>query len=203
MAKKKKKDNTRIKFLLGVLVVLIVFFGFIYIEKKLDDKKKVYDSYNGFSFAYDEYNELWFTRIEIDNKPYNIPFYYHPLDLETIVVQNNVENIILRYKPSNIIISIPSDSGSEIALAGIEISKITGERFNVLNIPTTSALSEPVEGFPFANCRHSSQETVVIMFKKSDKNFISGEENCITLEFKQNQSIKIADSFSYHLLKIM
>ncbi|MFH1770891.1 MAG: hypothetical protein ABH828_05045 [archaeon] len=200
---KKKKNNSGVKFIVGFIIVLIIFAGFIYIQKKIDDKKINKDSYNGFSFGYDEYNKLWITQINWNNKLYNIPFYYHPTDLEKIVVQNNVENIILRNKPSDIIISVPSDSSSEIALAGIEISKITGTRFDVLNIPTTSALSEKVEGFPFADCRHSSQERVVIIFKKSDKNYISGEENCITLEFKQNQSIQVADSFSYHLLKIM
>ncbi|MBU1201658.1 MAG: hypothetical protein KJ583_07005 [Nanoarchaeota archaeon] len=206
MAKKtlKTADKNQLRnFTIIICVLIIVFFGTIYVGKHINKKEVDKSKYNGFDFYFEKNQGLWLTRIEIGNTPYDIPFYNHPRDLEDIIVETNVENIILKEKPQKIIISIPANSGSEMAIAGIEISKITGERYQVLNIPTKSAFSEFVEGMPFATCSDANEKTVVISFKKSNKNLISSEGRCILLEFKEGDAIRVADTLAYKLLKIM
>ncbi|MFH1589799.1 MAG: hypothetical protein ABIB43_04500 [archaeon] len=197
---KKKNDLWGI---LVILVVIILFFGFVAVEKIIKDNKYVENDYNKFQFFYDENQEIWYTQIQIGNVPYNIPFYYHPRDLKDVVVEPDIENIILLKRPENIIITVPGDSSSQLALAGIEVSKITGTRFQVLKIPTASALNEPITGMPYATCESANEKTVVISFEKSKNNVIRSENRCIILEFKDNESVRVADTFVFHLLKIM
>ena len=198
----KKNKDSMLEFLVAVAVIIILFFGFFYIGKFMNERNEEKKYYNEFNFYYDENSKLWFTKVELLGVPYIIPFYYHPKELEDIIIEENVEKIILENKPKKIIITVPKDSTAQIALAGIEISKLTGERFQVFKIPTSSAVDEEVEGLPFASCDNSNEDVVVISFKESTNNIIRSEDNCIILEFEENNSIQVADAFAYKLLKI-
>ncbi|MAG38495.1 hypothetical protein CMO90_00225 [Candidatus Woesearchaeota archaeon] len=202
-SQKKKKIKSLNQFIGFVIILTVVFFSVFFIEKYFSNKATNDDKYNNFQFYYDENKEFWFTKIQIESIPYSIPFYHHPIELDNIVVEESVEDIILENKPSEIIISVPGDSDSELALAGIEVSKITGERFRVLNIPTSSATNEHVEGLPFTTCADSHQDMIVVSFERSDKNLVRSDGFCIILEFKENEAVRVADAFSYSLLKIM
>jgi hypothetical protein len=204
---KKKSMSSGLQFLIFIIVLILLMIGLLYglpkykeyKQEQIDDKTK----FNGFDFYYDENQGYWITQVQIGRTPYNIPFYHHPTDLKGIKIQYGIEDIILLQRPKNIIISVPPDSNSQIALAAIEISKITGDRFQMLKIPTKSAVSSKAEGLPVANCNNASQETVVIQFIKSNKNLISSQGRCIKLEFKNNESIQVADAFAYSLVKII
>ncbi|NQU98333.1 hypothetical protein HQ533_02610 [Candidatus Woesearchaeota archaeon] len=199
---RKKKDSI-LEFLMAVIVIVVLFAGVLYVGKFFSEKNETENNYNGFEFYYEETSKLWFTQIQLGRTPYTIPFYHHPKDLEDIVVEENVEDIILKKIPANIIIAVPGDSSAQIALAGIEISKITGERFQVFNIPTTSAVNEEVEGLPLATCANANERTVIISFERSNKNLITSKGRCIILEFKEEDPIRVADAFTYSLIKIM
>ena len=213
MSKTKKKstkkingirlNNSVVKFGIFIIILVVIFISLLFYGRQSLEKEKTKDDYNGFKFYFDANQKAWFTQIQIGKVPYTIPFHFHPIELEDIVVEDNVENIILLNRPENIIIAVPPDSSSQIALAGIEISKLTGERFQVLNIPTRSAVNEPVEGLPLATCDDANQKTVVISMKRSNKNLVSSKGRCIVLEFKVNESLRVADAFVYHLIKIM
>ncbi|MBC8500489.1 MAG: hypothetical protein H8D38_01875 [DPANN group archaeon] len=201
MARKKNKST---KQFIITLIILVAFFSvLIFFGRYNTQKKLTKDNYNNFPFYFDKNEGFWYTQIQIGKIPYNIPFYHHPRELEDIIVEDNIEDIIWKNRPENIIISVPNNSSSEIALAGIEISKLTGERFHLLRIPTTSAVNEEFENLPFATCDDADENTVVISFERSDKNLVSSSGRCIILEFKEEHPINVADAFAYHLLKIM
>ncbi|MBC8495476.1 hypothetical protein H8D36_04950 [archaeon] len=204
MKKSSKKSNeSKVWFIVIVIVICVVLIGSIYYSKHKVESQVNANNYHEFQFYYDQSSELWFTKIELNKVPYTIPYYFHPNELEDINVEEDVENIILVYRPKKIIISLPGDSSSDMAIAGIEIAKITGERYEVLNIKTVSAVNDLVEGLPYATCDNASQEVVVISFKKSNRNTVYGYNRCIILEYKEGDAVRVADAFSYSLIKVM
>ncbi len=107
--------------------------------------------------------------------------------------------------PEKVIISIPKDSDAQIALAGIELAKITGNKYNIFNIPTSSATTEPFEGYPTATCEDADNETVVIMFQESPVTGVAaGNERCIVISYaEREEAVMASDLLAYNLLKIM
>lgn len=202
-----QKENRRrgtIFFIGLVVVIILILFGTLYLNDWLKEKKSNENKYNNFQFYYIDTLDAWMVQVELRGAPYDIPFHYHPKELNLIDMQEGVENIILANPPSDIIISVPFDSNAQIALAGIEIAKITGSKYDIFNIPTSSAINELVEGFPYATCEDADEDTVVISFQKSDKTIVTSEERCIILLYSEDEdAIKVADLLSYKLLRIM
>ncbi len=199
---KKTENNKQLKyFLITIMVLVLLFLAALFISKQTNKNDK--NKYNNFDFQYDEEQKLWFTQVQIGSTPYIIPFYFHPKDLEDIIVEEKVEDLLIVRKPEEVIVTIPNNTTPEIAIAAVEVAKITGERYKILNIPTKSALNERIEGLPFATCADATDKTVIISFEKSKKNIASSKGNCIALEFREGDEIKVADAFAYTLLKIM
>lgn len=199
-----KKENKDFRnFVIAAIILVVLFFGTIAINNYFNEKRTSSNDYNNFRFYYDDNNNYWVTQIELHNRPYQIPFHYHPTELEEIIVQEGVEDIILADLPEKILITVPRDSGSDIALAGIEISKLTGTRFQVFKINTSTAVNEPMSGLPYATCANATENITVISFERGQDNIVTGNNNCIHLKFQEGDPIKVADAFAYHLLKIM
>ncbi len=196
-----KTSKQLIQFIVFVLVIAAIAYAVYKFTAPADTHQ--YDKYNGYDFMYDEEQKLWFSTLQIEEQPFIIPFYFHPKDLEYIPVQKDIEDTLYQKKPKNVIITLPFNDTSSIVIAAIELSKITGERFKILEIPTSSAFNEYLQGFPLATCDNSSDDTLVINFEKSETSRIRSEGRCIILEYAQNESIKVADNLAYHILKIM
>jgi hypothetical protein len=196
------------KFVAAVVIVIGVIIGFYAYQNSQQQAKREENRYNGFDFEKSADN-LWITRIQVGRQPYDIPFYYHPKDTETVVVERAAVNPVLK-RPSDLYISVDPDAGSQVVVAGVEIARITGDRYNILNIPTRSALSKPADvrvDFPVLNCQNSTEDLVVIQFVPGLDNVIVRSEkypNCVILNYvNASESVRVADRYAYMLLKIM
>lgn len=194
------------KFLLVLGVLILVFFAILWWRDAQRERAARENAYNGFEFQRIQAG-LWSTRIEVGSQPYTIPFYHHPRELEDIIVDADALLPVTR-RPSQIFISIDPDAGSRPVVGGVEISRITGSRYNILNIPTRSALTRPSERqaqVPVVSCNSIPQNTTVIEFvQHNTTNAIVAEGDCVYLFYiTPEDSVRVADRYAYELLQIM
>jgi len=171
------------------------------------------NKYNGFDFIEESRGELtlWVTQLAVGGQTYNIPFYHHPRETESVVMQQGITDRFLSEngRPSLIYITIPPDGGSYPVVGGVEISRLTGFKYGLLNIETKSALQHAVPDVqtPVVTCADATNTTAVLSFEPGANNLILEDQanpNCIRLIYRdENSSILVADRFAYGLLRVM
>lgn len=145
----------------------------------------------------------------MNNQPYTIPFYYLPEEVEHINVSEGAINPILDIDKEKgvLAISINYNTPGFMGVAGTQISRITGSRYGILNIPTKGThFSTPIvdDGNPVINCSHANKDLVVIHLRVGEENSIIRDGYCITFTaIDKDGAFQTADRFVYELLKIM
>lgn len=236
----KKKDDSRI-FLWGTAMLILLFVIIIGVPKLydyyesqkevpqgnfLDEKytealtnKNTSDHYNYNGYAFIKIDNFWFTRIQRGEQPYDIPFYFDPNNLSDIKLENNSIRVLSKMIAKapkaydTVFLSVQPNMSSMAAIAAIEIGRMVGNRYNLLNYSTKSALTAPLEGqedFPVRNCSNAFNRTAVIEFQISDKTEITsaigpnGLLDCIIIQGpNEKELIRAADKLSYVLLGII
>lgn len=204
-----KKSNIYFLIAIGTIVVLIV--AFITIPTLLSKVRIENDSYN--SFIFQKKDKFWTTDIERNGLLNTVPFYYHPRELENIPSETNLSAKIFSaaaMENASIIITLDPDLNSTAVQAAVQISRITGERYDIFNIPTHSAITNPPKEyqgnatFPIKTCKDASDNTVVIWLRKGEINGIISEGNCIIIQGTDESGLlRSAEKFTYILLGIM
>jgi hypothetical protein len=196
------------KVLVAFGIILVILLGFFAYNQYRTKQEQVSNQYNGFDFAQAQ-GGLWVTRIEIGRQPYDIPFYHHPKELEDVIIDRNAIKPI-EAAPRQVFIAIDPDAGAEPVVAGVEISRITGNKYGIYDIETRGALSRPVDGrtdLPVINCQNSTPDKVVIQFVEAKQNVITRSDrypSCIIINYKNaSESVRVADKYAYMLLKIV
>jgi hypothetical protein len=217
-AESEKKENpadarrNNIFFIIFTAGLILALLAIVLLPKLIYKVQLEKNTYNGFQFVKNA-DGTWTTVVEKGNQPFQIPFYYHPRELEDIGIESNLRNKFFAVRDNNgsIFITLDPDAGNNtIVIAGVEIARITGERFGLLNVPTHSAFIKKPQnatvdtGTPVVTCNSASNKTMVIWLTLSDKNVAYSQGNCIILEFKSyTDSVKVADRLMYNLLGIM
>jgi len=189
---------------IGIMCALVIA---LYAYKSWQvEQDRAENRYNGYDFALAK--NIWVTRIELSGQPYDVPFYFHPRETESVIVHENVTDPLLKYPVNQVFISLDPDAGAIPVIAGVEIAKITGSKYNILNLPTQSALSRETETpvqVPIVRCEHAGNGTVVIQFVEDPTtNAIVSEGSCVILFYKNpEESKRVADRYAYMLLQIM
>jgi hypothetical protein len=199
------KETTPWKFIAAFGILLVILVAVTAYQKYQQNQDREEDEFNGFEFAQAE-GGLWVTRIEVGRQPYDIPFYYHPRETQDVIVDKTAVDPLLSGAPGEVYISVDPDANNRVVIAGVEIARITGSKYNLLNLNTKSALTKPVPAYdiPVVTCKDATEDRVVIQFVEDRANVIYREGNCIQLHYANaNDSIKVADRFAYMLLRIM
>lgn len=167
--------------------------------------------YNGFDFALAD-GDIWVTRIQGGAQLYDIPFYHHPRELTDIIVRDHdaADVLILANRTvKQVYISVDPDAGAQVAaIGGVEIAKITGERYQLLKVPTTGALSRKANttaDYPVLTCANATAQNVIIQFAQDpEANAIVRDGNCVILFYKTPEdAVRVADRYAFMLLRIM
>ncbi|MFC1648516.1 hypothetical protein ACFL1B_03575 [Nanoarchaeota archaeon] len=206
----KKTANT--KPLIITLAIIIGVIAIIIIATRLS--KPNYDEYTYNNYPFEPSDTLWITWAEKDGQPYRIPFYHHPTELEDIVAEPGLEQLLLfasKEKPETVVyITLDPELQSRAVVAAVEISRLTGDRYNLLNLETHGALTRlPDEQIantqnPIITCNDANHDTIVIWMTLTNANFIHAEGNCITLEARSDEDmVRVADRFAYMIIGIM
>lgn len=206
-----KKPKTK-QFLILIGIIIILFLAIIVIPQYLKKAEFESNKYNGFDFV-EQDDGLWYTMVQKGVQPYWIPFYYHPKDLEDIPVDSNIKGKFFEMRDNNgtIFITLDPDAGdNNVVIAGVEISRITGSRYDLLNVPTRSAFIKPPSSgsaeteTPIVTCADSNNKTLVVWLTLSHSNIAYSYDYCVRLEAKDyKEMIKVADRTMYQLLGIM
>lgn len=210
--KEKKPLSSTAKFIIFCVILVVLFLGLVFIPAYIKKANIEKYEYNNFEFIQKK-DGFWYTMVQKGAQPYWIPFYYHPSELEDIPVEPGLRDKFFEIRDNNGSIFITLDPDSEdnrIVIAGVEISRITGGRYDLLNVPTSSAFIKPPKdsvtetGTPIITCMHSNNKTMVIWLTLSDKNIAYSYDYCIILEaLTYEEMIRVADRAMYHLLGIM
>ncbi|MFA5796853.1 MAG: hypothetical protein WC916_02315 [Candidatus Woesearchaeota archaeon] len=221
------EDHSTRSFLItiGIIIGIILIMGAIFYsvkyttdvlrEKKLRDRLL---TYNGYTFSKGE-DDKWYTQMTIRNNTYVIPFYYNPKEAESVTVEGGdifllVKNYYMTNRNGKVYITLdPNGNASEIIVAGVEVSRILGNVYNIYNFNASVAMSEPLRNrslsldYPLITCKNQSAKTMVVLLQinsTATQNRIYSEKNCIILESTNaTEAIRVADAFSYRLLSII
>lgn len=200
-----KRSDKNFFYALGIIVVGILVLVLIGLQFHGYEMNK--DSYNNFRFY--QKGMFWATFIEKDGMLTEIPFYYHPRELEEYVHQPGLEDLLLKHNGS-VLITLDPDLNSTAVQAAVQVSRMTGERFNILNLPTQVGITNLPEGsagnstYPIVTCDDADNTTVVVWLKVGMVNSLYNSGNCIIIEgTDEQQLIRGAEKLDYLLLGIM
>jgi hypothetical protein len=210
MPTKEQDNGIRTFIIIGAIVILLIAVPIGYSKWKTSSVTNK-NTYNGFEFYEHAMGEslLWYTRIEVAGQAYDIPFYFHPREVEDVVIDPSVASRFYQGLPDMLYLTVPSDAGSYPVLAGAQIARFTGNRYNLFNIPTKGALQSPVEGLDqvIITCDDASESQWVFSFDQGDHNVILPDENnpyCVHFySTNESEALRVANRFEFALLKIM
>ncbi len=206
-----EKKASNLKFWIFAAALILFFLALVYVPKILHNQEVENNRYNGFDF-YKGDDGFWYTVVQKGAQPYEIPFYYHPRELEDIVIEPGVRDKFFDMVANNgtIFIVVDPDSESKSVIAGVEIAKITGQGYRLLNVPTYSAFSKEPTNItvnvetPILSCAAANNRTLVVGLVLSSRNVVYSQDYCIRLEaLTYDDMIRVADRLMYSLLGIM
>ncbi len=208
---KKVQDSPWVAFGVTALVLILLFAATL-LGPKLIGGDEVRE-YNNFPFK--KQNNVWIVQAQKGDQPYQIQFHYPPWEVEDIISDPTAENTLISASRNNrenttVFITMDPSLSSRAVIAGVEISKLTGSRFNILNLETHGALTEEPKrkrantNNPIVTCENANENNIVILLKVTDNNIIHQEGDCIILEGKSAEDlIRVADKFAYKIMGVM
>jgi len=205
-----KKNNTmKFVYVLVAIVVIaaIVSAFYLYSPTEVVSEKKDYKTYNGFLF--EQQGKYWITMVELQDQPYEAPFYNHPLDLANISYDDAITNFLLAEPHTDFVIAVRPDAGSVPVLAGVNVARVTGRFYGM---PTSSALygNESIDdmAFPTVTCADATSLKPIIWINTNTTEkgvfFDDSNEYCVQIAAPSSDEIlAVADIFTYKILGIM
>jgi hypothetical protein len=209
---KKSKNKERLSAGAWFIIILIVIIVLVIVGFTIGKQFRPYEDpyeYNHFKFY--KNGDLWVTQVQMNGVLHTIPFYYHPSQLEDIMVEENIAAKVFKPTTEMILITLDPDSGSIPGQAGVQISRLTGERFGVYKIPTFGAITrmdetvnETNQTIRIATCNAASDTISVIYIKIGKNNIIHSDGECVILEgATAEDTVRVAERFDYEILGIM
>ena len=198
--KKEEADkNSSRNIIIAVIVILgliILFFSIKYLYHPETNEDSYI--YNGFEFT--KVSNLWFTKVQINNKLFRISMRYSPRELEHISVEPSTYEKIVSSK--NIYFTVPGNLSSVAVLAITELGRIVGTRYGIINIPSQSALTEASDNGTFVKtCKDAVNGTGVILFQRGNTTEVYSDKNCVIIQGENDWDIvKAADRVTIGLL---
>lgn len=195
------KKSTKNLMLIVIIIIglLVLFFSIKYLYHPETNEESY--MYNQFKFT--RMSGLWFTEIQAADKVFRIPTRYSPRELEQISIEPNVYGKVIGSR--EIYLTVSNNLSSVAVLAAIEVGRIIGTRYGVLNIPSTGALTEWAnDETPVKTCKDAVNGTGIIWFKIGNKTAVYSDKNCVIVQGKDEWDIvKAADRLAFGLLGIM
>ena len=170
----------------GVLIILMVFsiLGYSFQGKVVDDSQNEGLNYNGLNFV--QRNGFWILRLPGINKDF--VFAYNPKQVEEIPVNGSIKNL-------NNYLQKPLYISSQDIMAEAEI------RNNIFGFERIqSACFEKDckdKNLPTKTCRDN-----FIIISESNKTEILQKDNCVFIQGKKEELVKLTDRFLFAVLEI-
>ena len=183
ITKEKKEKTERIKqVIIGVALIIIMFFSIAaYSFQKEDRGSNTKVEYNGFEFV--KQNDLWI----LNTNGINLAFKYNPNEIEEI---GGSLNLLDSY----------SNQPLYISSENIETIQEIYQNMNLFVLRIREACLDEKEckdNLPVKTC-----EDNFIIIKKAELSKIYQQDNCVFIEGKKEDLIKLSDEFMFKILGI-
>ncbi len=166
------------------------------------------EKYNGFpiqrGMCPGTTRECVLLSFEIRGNPYQIPFYNHPQDIESLpVAPAAVRSIIAMQKVENqsVLIVIPPNAPGDIGVAGVQLGRILGDRYGImnLNVRATSAANLA------SACTQANATTLVVWFESDKLNAVhEAQKNCIAISAIDGPgAVAGSEALTYRILGVI
>lgn len=154
--------------------------------------------YNGYVFV--KVGPLWYTRWQLEGYVLNIPLHHGPLELEDIKAEGSLDE---RFNTGDYYITFDpyGDDFAHVAVAAGEIGRNLVEG---LGAKISSACYENhsvCADKPIITCDNTNES--VIYIKESDDPKILMDGNCLVLQGKDKELLKVVDRVILQLYRIM
>ena len=215
--KNKKLESGRLVIytVVGILLCILVIVGlrflfgtgFITINNLHNlniegEESEINYIYNGFSFI--RIDPLWYTKVSAKGNIYNIPFRFGPREVEHIPID------MQKFSAKIVFLTMDPELTSRVAIAPIEIGRILGNKYDLLNIPVKSALTKIPEGklqdyndTIIKTCEDATEVEAVFLFISGNKTMVYEENNCVIIQgVSDDDIIKAADRLAYGIIGV-
>ncbi|MBN1275521.1 hypothetical protein JXA12_04495 [Candidatus Woesearchaeota archaeon] len=200
-----------------IVIALILIFYYKPWQLLFPGGEDDLSSYNNYDLAKRE-DGLWYVRIVVNDQPYQVAMHHHPIEVELIPAEQDAVDVIrvmanraAKGYDSEAIIAMDPEAPGALVIAGVEIARVVGEKFNIFNIPTSSAFTkQPTSGAtatPVLDCRDADEDTAVILIRVADDDRVAVPTNhptCVVVQATTaNKTIQAADRFVYALFGVI
>ena len=166
------------------------------------EESEINYAYNGFSFV--KIGPLWYTKVSAKGNVYNIPFRFGPKDVEHIPVEMD------NFSAGIVFLTMDPELTSRVAIAAIEIGRVLGDKYDLLNIPDKSALTKIPEGriqdyneTLIKTCEDATEVEAVFLFISGNETKVYEENNCVIIQgVTDDDIIKASDRLAYGILGV-
>ena len=189
-------------FIIGAIIVGFFIAGSLAGDGTDEGPEISYKKYNGFNMI--NISGMWYTQIQLPDSEnvHDIEMRNSPWEVEHVPISEDVMAPTLN--SSLIYLTIDPNMTSLGVVAMIEVGRITGDKYDLLNIPTRGALTEKGKGAPYVTCQNATEDTRVILFRTADATQVWEDEGCIIVEgTNATQLVKAADRFTYQLMGVI
>jgi hypothetical protein len=194
--------------LAGILAVLIVI-GTALILWQAKAPEDLPARYNGIPLvraACPGGGDCWYAIVVLGGSQFEIPFFSHPVELEGILFERGAIDLLRRTRAEpqpTVVIGVPDGAPSSVAIAGVQVSRILGDRYGILNM---TVLARTVgTGAGQVSCADATASRHILLFQQGpvDAVRVIGP-NCVALQATDaNRSIAVADAYVYRILGVI
>jgi hypothetical protein len=207
------KSNLTFFVILGVIVMLFaaVFIVRAFIRPKSftmeemitrtlqgEENPETNYIYNGFVFV--KVGSLWYTRWQLENYVLNVPLHYGPLELEDVKAEGQLDD---RFNTGHYYITFDpyGEDFSHVAVAAGEIGRNLVEGLGAKISSACLSNHSVCEGKKIITCSNTNES--VIFIKESNDAKIVMDGNCLVLQGREKELLKVTDRVILQLYGIM
>jgi hypothetical protein len=145
----------------------------------------------------------WYVTFTIRDNPYEISFYNHPGDVDSIPVTANAMNAILRMQRvpnSTVYIALPDNAPGSIGIAAVQLGRILGNRYDIMNLNVKGAIYGRD-----VTCTNLTAQTLVITIQQGTTTAVSEPApNCVLISaVNADNATSASEALSYRLLGVI
>jgi hypothetical protein len=206
--KKPKSDKSAIIVFGIVTIFIIIIFVLFKIPDSSNNNTITESMYNGYPLI--KYENQWFIKVFIPekNQSYDIEMRNSPFEVENISFNNISYTLNKIVNSQSIYLTVDPELSSLAVVGMIELSRVTGQRYDLYNIPTTGAITYSTNftdpGTPIITCDNSTSKNLVILFELDSMNQIYLRDDCIVVSGKTEEDlVKTTDRLVYTLLGVI
>lgn len=165
--------------------------------------------YNGFEFVRDSQGFWIVEAFNTRGNLFRLSSYYAPLQLQDIPIDVRARYLIAGKPFAYLSLDSNLDAigaGAAGGIAAIEVGKVVGQRYGVLNIPTQTGVTNPSEFDDVlqVSCDNVSQTHSVTFFTISDQTAITIDNGCVVVSgTNTTELIRASNRLMFSIVNIM